>query len=122
MAAAVIRKNGAVLIARRPPKGLLGGMWEFPNAAVRPDLPGARPLADGFSVALLQRYGLKVRQRAPLGTIKHAYSHFRVTVQALNCELASMARGKNLRWVSLASLSTFPMGRIDRQIAERLRA
>ena len=31
LAAAVIVKNGRVLLAKRPSKGLLGGMWEFPN-------------------------------------------------------------------------------------------
>ena len=36
-AAAVIIKRGRVLLAKRPSKGLLGGMWEFPNAAVTGD-------------------------------------------------------------------------------------
>ena len=30
-AAAVIINRGRVLLAQRPPDGLLGGMWEFPN-------------------------------------------------------------------------------------------
>jgi A/G-specific adenine glycosylase len=34
--AAVIHRNGLVLIARRPEKGLLGGMWEFPGGKVEP--------------------------------------------------------------------------------------
>ena len=33
-AAGVIVKDGKVLLAKRPSKGLLGGMWEFPNGRV----------------------------------------------------------------------------------------
>ena len=35
-AAAVIVQKGKVLLAQRPSKGLLGGMWEFPNTRVVP--------------------------------------------------------------------------------------
>ena len=39
-AAAVIINRGRVLLAQRPPDGLLGGMWEFPNGKSRtPTLP-----------------------------------------------------------------------------------
>ncbi len=36
-AAAVIIQRGRVLLAQRPLDGLLGGMWEFPNARVNAD-------------------------------------------------------------------------------------
>ncbi|MBK9208134.1 MAG: A/G-specific adenine glycosylase [Anaerolineales bacterium] len=36
-AAAVIVQRGRVLLAQRPLDGLLGGMWEFPNARVNAD-------------------------------------------------------------------------------------
>ena len=41
--AAVIQRDGQVLIARRPSSGLLGGMWEFPGGKVEPgeELPQA---------------------------------------------------------------------------------
>ena len=40
--AAVIRKADKILIAQRPPDGLLGGMWEFPGGKLETgeDLPG----------------------------------------------------------------------------------
>ncbi|MDW8228190.1 MAG: A/G-specific adenine glycosylase, partial [Anaerolineales bacterium] len=34
--AAVIRRNGRVLLAQRPSRGLLGGLWEFPGGKVEP--------------------------------------------------------------------------------------
>ncbi len=35
--AAVIRRDGKVLLAKRPSKGLLGGMWEFPGGKIEKD-------------------------------------------------------------------------------------
>jgi A/G-specific adenine glycosylase len=35
--AAVIRRKGKVLLAKRPSKGLLGGMWEFPGGKIEKD-------------------------------------------------------------------------------------
>ena len=34
--AAVIQRDGQVLLARRPSRGLLGGMWEFPGGKQEP--------------------------------------------------------------------------------------
>lgn len=113
-AAAVIIERGRVLLVQRPSTGLLGGMWEFPNGRVDGDP------ADGLAEALMGAYGLRVnRKRQPqlLGIVQHGYSHFRITVHAFSCEVASLQRGTNLQWVPLKKLEDYPMGKIDRQIA-----
>jgi A/G-specific adenine glycosylase len=120
IAAAVIRGGRRVLIARRAERGLLGGMWEFPNVTL-PTGNGMREgSTNGFARGLHSAYGLKVRRRGQLATINHAYSHFKVTVAALECELNSRSGNRSLRWVNIGSLESFPMGKIDRQIARKL--
>jgi A/G-specific adenine glycosylase len=114
LVAAVIIKRGRVLLAQRPSRGLLGGMWEFPGAQVR-GAP-ARQLAD----AIRKGYDLKVEGGELLGILRHAYSHFSVTVHAYRCQLLLIPNAKNLRWVRRRDLSQFPMGRVDRQIARKL--
>ena len=116
-AAAVIVKRGRVLLARRPSRGLLGGMWEFPNARILGDPAGA------LANALKTEYHLGLRRKRgtdPLGVFHHAYSHFKVTVHVFECELTSQPETGNLKWVSLQSLDEYPMGRVDRQIARAL--
>jgi A/G-specific adenine glycosylase len=54
-AAAVIIERRKVLLAQRPSKGLLGGMWEFPNGRVNGDP------AKGLSKALKTEYGLRLK-------------------------------------------------------------
>ena len=116
-AAGVIIEKRRVLLAQRPSQGLLGGMWEFPNGRVNGD-----PLK-GLSKALKTQYDLSLRVKRgqeSLGMVQHGYSHFSVTVHVFPCELISRPTGTNLKWVPLKELENYPMGRIDRQIANMI--
>jgi A/G-specific adenine glycosylase len=117
-AAGVIVENAKVLLSKRPSKGLLGGMWEFPNGRV-----GGDPLEE-LAQALKTGYNLRLRANRrsvqnmePLGVVHHGYSHFSVSVYVYACELALDAIGENMKWIPLQKLDDYPMGRIDRQIA-----
>jgi len=114
LAAAVMVKNGRVLLAKRPSKGLLGGMWEFPNSRVEGN--PARELAK----KLRSGYQLKVQRGVALGLVKHAYTHFKVTVHVFQCKLVSVTKNQNVKWVKLKDLEDFPMGKVDRQITKLL--
>ncbi len=113
-AAAVILQRGRVLLSQRPADGLLGNMWEFPNARVNAD--PARELIKALNAAI----SLKVKRNEPLGIIQHAYTHFKVTVHAFRCDLVSIPKNKNLKWVRLSELDDYPMGKVDRQIANKI--
>ncbi len=113
-AAAVIIERRRVLLHQRPADGLLGGMWEFPNARVEDD-PAA-----GLVKAINAAYKLKVKRKDALGIVQHAYTHFKVTVHAFRCEAVSIPKNKSLKWVKLSELNDFPMGKVDRQIAKML--
>jgi len=109
--AGAILKGGRALLVQRPSKGLLGGMWEFPNGRV-----DGNP-ARGVVKALKSEYSFKVKKKEALGVIRHAYTHFKVTVHVFRCELLSEPVGANLNWVSVGGLDDYPMGKVDRQIA-----
>jgi len=113
-AAGIIVEDGKVLLAKRPSSGLLGGMWEFPNGRVDGE-PSKR-----LAPALEKGYRLEVRTDEALSTVKHAYTHFQVTVHAYRCSLLSMSENKNLKWVKLNEVEDYPMGKVDRQIAGML--
>ena len=113
-AAGIIIQNGKVLLAKRPSKGLLGGMWEFPNGRVN-----GEPF-EGLESALETGYRLKVQRGDALGIVQHAYTHFRVTVHAYRCELVSMSASKMMKWVRLNELNDYPMGKVDRQICRMI--
>jgi A/G-specific adenine glycosylase len=110
--AAVIIDRGCVLLSQRSPNGLLGGMWEFPNARVEEN--PAKELTKVLNAA----FNLKVKRKDALGVIQHAYTHFKVTVHAFRCECDSIPKNKNLKWVRVIELDDYPMGKVDRQIAK----
>jgi A/G-specific adenine glycosylase len=64
------RRDGAVLLRRRPEKGLLGGMTEIPSTPWRTE-PWA--LAEAVKIAPIAAHW------SPLpGTIRHGFTHFRL--------------------------------------------
>lgn len=114
-AAAVIVKRGRVLLSQRPADGLLGGMWEFPNTRVDED--PARELTK----ALKSTTNLRVKRGEALGLVEHAYSHFKVIVHPFFCEAISIPKSRNLKWVKLGELEDYPMGKVERQIARKIK-
>lgn len=112
----------SVLLARRPSNGLLGGMWEFPNGRITGD-----PLEE-LAPALKTGYGLRLgasrrilQKKEPLAIVQHGYTHFSVTTYIYVCELLSVPADERFQWVPVDELENYPMGRIDRQIAETLK-
>jgi A/G-specific adenine glycosylase len=120
--AAVIRRNGKVFIAQRPAKGLLGNMWEFPGGKTKP----GESLQDCLKREICEELGVEITVGEFFGIYDHSYTHFKITLHAFECQLldgeAPIAREHNdIRWAKLAELDDFPMGKIDRQIAQKLK-
>lgn len=117
-AVAVIVRDAMTVLARRPTQGLLGGLWAFPSARIDAH---ADP-AQAFSSAIEAACALKVAPARPLGAVRHAYTHFRLTAHPFLCTLESHAPPEPWQWVPLNELHTYPMGKVDRQVARKLAA
>jgi A/G-specific adenine glycosylase len=114
--AAVIRQDGKVLIAQRPLKGMLGGLWEFPGGKQET----GETLADCLRREIKEELGLEIEVNQPVTTVKHSYTHFKITLHAFECRLL---KGKpqtlgvaDWRWVTLEEITSFPFPRTDLQI------
>lgn len=81
-AAILLCRDGKYLVRRRPPSGLLGGLWEFPTISV-PE--GKTPEAQA-EILLIDQGGRGPLQA--LGTIEHIYSHFRLELHLFRANLA----------------------------------
>jgi A/G-specific adenine glycosylase len=120
VSAAVIQRGDTVLIARRPSSGLLAGMWEFPGGKIEenetPQLALIREIREEL--------GCEIQVGTELGFYRHAYTHFRVTLRAFMCTLSSgepaALDASEINWVKVENLPEYPMGKIDRMIANDL--
>lgn len=118
--AAVISRGDKVLLSKRPSRGLLGGMWEFPGGKIEKD----ETLEECLVREIHEELGVDVQVGEPMGVYQHAYTHFRITLHAFKCQLI---RGEpipreadDLAWVLRPDLDDYPMGKVDRQIARRI--
>jgi A/G-specific adenine glycosylase len=117
----LIERKGKVLITRRPLKGLLGGMWEFPGGKV---LDG-EDLNNCLHREIQEELGVNIHVREPFGVYRHAYTHYKVTLHAFLCALQNGDNPKpiqveDIQWSSIPELTNFPMGKLDRQISKKL--
>jgi len=118
--AAVLQRDGRVLLAKRPSRGLLGGMWEFPGGKVE----AGETLEACLGREIREETGVEIRVAEAFGIYQHAYTHFSITLHAFRCELMAgeprPIEAVELAWVEPAHLGDYPMGKVDRLIARRL--
>jgi A/G-specific adenine glycosylase len=82
---AAIERDGRYLIGRRPPEGLLGGLWEFPGGKLEAGETHQQALARECREEL----GLEVKVGGLVATVQHAYTHLRVTLNVYRCRPAA---------------------------------
>jgi A/G-specific adenine glycosylase len=113
---AVIQRDGKVLLNRRPPKGLLGGLWEFPNWKIKTKKNLKRQLRENVK----EGFELKVKVKSLLGTFQQTYSHFKLTLHFYQCQSSNPNKNKNGKWILIKNLDQLAMPRIHRRIAEMI--
>ncbi len=119
VAVAVIeREDGRLLVQRRPPSGLLGGLWEFPGGKIE---AGESP-AEACAREVREELGVEVHPIHEITVIRHAYSHFRIVMSAWSCRLASgvpaTTNGEPCLWVTRDQLADFAFPRANRRLIE----
>ena len=112
---AVIQRNGKILLRQRPPRGLLGGLWEFPNWKDEVKRSSRFRLRN----CIKKEMGMTAEVKEFIGTFRQTFSHFKLTLHVFRGQHLS---GKGIgRWIPVKDLALFPMSRIHRRIALGLR-
>lgn len=113
--AALVLRRGRALAVRRPPRGLLGGLWELPGGELR---AGERPGA-GLRRALRERVGLASGRPRRLGAVDHVFTHRRLRLHVFRCDTPTgrvrLDGFDAHRWLAPASLGGLPHGAVTRK-------
>jgi A/G-specific adenine glycosylase len=119
-AAVTTRADGRVLVAQRNAEDMLGGLWEFPGGK-RED---GETLPECLAREMREELDIEVEVGRPLIVVEHAYTHFRITLHAFECRVASgeprCLDCAAFRWVIADDLEELPMSVADRKVAQAL--
>jgi A/G-specific adenine glycosylase len=77
----VLRREGEVLLQRRPPVGVWSGLWCFPELG-----PGEDP-----SRVAKRAYGCEVARLERLGPLRHGFTHFTLDIEPILARVKHVA-------------------------------
>ena len=111
---------GRIFIQKRAPHGLLGGLWELPGGKAE----DGESSPDTCLRELREELGVDVEVGRVLGTVEHAYSHFRITLRAHACKVIAgkpvSSEGLPTKWVPPDELHKYAFPRANRRILDLL--
>lgn len=113
-------RHGRYLITKRPTDAMLGGLWEFPG--------GKREENESLRDALKREMKEELNVHVSVGNeafhIRHAYTHFRITLHAFCCRIDSgspgTTNGMPLAWVHATDMDDYAFPRASRKLIEYL--
>ncbi|MEX0680235.1 MAG: A/G-specific adenine glycosylase [Balneolales bacterium] len=122
IAAGVVRdRYGRLLIAKRPEKAMLGGLWEFPGGKQKP----GESLSDTVRRELREELDVDVSvESEPFEVIRHTYSHFSITLHAFFATIQNgtprARNGEPFRWIKEKELDNYAFPKANRKITDTL--
>jgi len=109
IAAGVVFKKNKILITRRKPEGLLGGLWEFPGGKkLQNETPETTCIRE-----IKEEVNLDVKVIEKLTTVKHAYTHFKIIMDVFTCDFVKgrikLNGPDNFCWIRLDQIDNYPL-------------
>lgn len=117
VAVAIIRKGNKIFIQKRPSKGLLADLWEFPG--------GQREKGESVKQALCrelrEELNVSVVSAKPFVRVKHLYTKFSVDLYAFYCNVTPIPKeNRTQKWVTLSEFQKYPVPSGTVRIIDRL--
>ncbi len=105
---AVILDQHRFLIQKRPSKGHLAGMWEFPGGKIKNgESPGQAVIRE-----CREELNINVKTIKKLKMVSHTYSHFRIKLNVFLCGIKSgepkSMNQQPIKWITVDQIETYP--------------
>ena len=112
--------NDEYLITKRKKDQLLGGLWEFPGGKVK----DKETYEGALARELKEELSILPDITTKLCSVKHAYSHFKVTIHAFMCHSndtnIQLASADDHQWILIDSFDDFAFPKANKVIIENL--
>jgi 8-oxo-dGTP diphosphatase len=119
--AVIWNDQGQILIDRRLPESMMGGLWEFPGGKVEV----GESVCECIQREIKEELGIEIEVGEHLISINHTYTQLRVTLVVHHCRhLAGIPQPlqcDEVRWVSLDELQNFEFPEANTQIISTLK-
>lgn len=120
VAAALVFRNGKLLITQRPADAHLGGLWEFPG--------GKREAGESYEACLVrelrEELGIEVRVGPRIAALTHTYAEKAVHLEFYQCQWAAQEpqalECPAFKWVTREELGNHAFPAADAQLVARL--
>lgn len=114
-------QQGQILIDRRRPTGVLGGLWEFPGGKIEAE----ESVEECIKREIWEELGIVIEVDQHLITIAHTYTHLHVTLIVHHCRyidgIPQPIECEEIRWVTLDELDKYSFPEANSQIIAALR-
>ena len=120
IAVGIIWNEKKILITKRRENGLLGGLWEFPGGKIKPN-----ELSEECIIReIKEELNIQVDVQKKIHKIKHAYSHFSITMHAYNCQFIKgnpkLLGCADFKWISPKDIQKFPFPKANHKIFNKI--
>ena len=115
----VLERAGEVLLEKRPPTGIWGGLWSLPEI----------PIGSDARTYCATQFGCEIAGIEELARLRHGFTHFTLDIQAYRCEVIRVvpqARETCPIWIEVEEAMTAavptPVKRLLAKLSGSLRA
>ena len=117
VAIGILQRGNKYLVQKRPSKGLLADLWEFPGGKIE---KGETP-QKALKRELKEELDIEVTSSRYLMNVQHFYTQFRVNLHVFHCQPKSYPKANSLRkWLPIKELVEYPMPSGSAKIVARL--
>ncbi|MFA7241328.1 MAG: A/G-specific adenine glycosylase [Sulfuricellaceae bacterium] len=109
----MLLRDGEILLEKRPPTGIWGGLWSLPEIG----------LNDDPAQAALARFGVETEGFLALPPVRHTFTHFRLLLHPLVADALGQrheARQSSALWLALPDALGAALPAPVRKLLERL--
>ena len=113
--AALLTRGTKRLAVRRPPRGLLGGLWELPGG----ELAARESPARGLGRTLRERIGWAPAHPVHVGELSHGFTHRTLRLHVFRAEAPAgrvrLSEFDAHRWLTAAALDELPLSALAKK-------